>query len=140
MAGITGPVPNRSEQRIRRNLPDVPIDKVSAIGVVAIPDLGLLNPHPIVTDLYQAMRDSAQSKYYEPSDWQYARMTLHFVDKLMWAEKPSAMMLASVNSMLTTLLLTEGDRRRVRMEVERNTPGADVIDLRALFTKKFAEG
>lgn len=140
MAGITGPVPNRSETRSRRNKPDVPIEKVTAIGVVPIPDLGMDNPHPIITDLYQAMRDSAQSKYYEPSDWQYARMTLHFVDKLLWAEKPSAMMLASVNSMLTTLLLTEGDRRRVRMEVERNNVGADVIDLKALFTQKFAEG
>jgi hypothetical protein len=72
-----------------------------------------------VTAFYDSLKKSAQRKYYEPSDWEYARLTLHFVNKLIWAEKPSPTLLASVNQMLSSLLVTEGDRRRVRIEVER---------------------
>lgn len=120
-----GAMPKRSDQVIRRNQPEVPITKVTAIGVVPIPELGIPNPHPIVRDMYESLRNSAQSKYYEPSDWQYARLTLHFVNKLVRSKTPSAMMLATANTMLTSLLMTEGDRRRVRMEIERQQAPAD---------------
>lgn len=118
-----GQIPKRSDQLQRRNKPDVPITKVSAIGVIPIPELGMDNPHPLVVDMYQSLRDSAQSKYYEPSDWAYARLALHFVDKLLVSTRPSGEMLATLNSMLAGLLMTEGDRRRVRMEIERRPTG-----------------
>lgn len=124
--GIPGPTPNRSDQRVRRNKPKVPIQKVTAIGVIPIPDLCItddLGVHPLVNDLFQSLKDSAQSKYYEPSDWHYARLALHFVNRLLWSSRPSSEMLATVNSMLTSLLMTEGDRRRVRLEIERKPPG-----------------
>ena len=131
--GITGPVPKHSTQKVRRNIDEVPIQTVTAIGVVPIPELNLVNPHPLVEDLYESMRHSAQAKFYEPSDWQYARVTLHFANNLLKSTKPSAMMLAQVNTMLTSLLLTEGDRRRVRIEVERkpdgSTPTGEVVTL-----------
>jgi hypothetical protein len=38
------------------------------------------------------------------------------------------MMLASLNTAMGSLLLTEGDRRRVRLELERATPGPEVDD------------
>ena len=72
--------------------------------------------------LYRSLKESAQHKYYEPSDWQFARLTLHFVDDLLKQDKKSSMMLQTVNQMLTSLLLTEGERRRVRLEVERTQP------------------
>jgi hypothetical protein len=50
------------------------------------------------------------------------------------------MMLASVNSMLATLLVTEGDRRRVRLEVERSQEGAKVLDIAEMFRKKLEQG
>jgi hypothetical protein len=52
----------------------------------------------------------------------------------------SPMMLASVNSMLATLLVTEGDRRRVRLEVERSQEGAKVLDIAEMFRKKLEQG
>jgi hypothetical protein len=116
-------VPKRSDQLIRRNIPEVPIDKVPMVGSVEVPELGIPNPHKLVKDLWDAMRDSGQARFYEPSDWAYAKITLHFANKLLKARQPTAMMLASVNQMLTPLLLTEGERRRVRMEVERNKSG-----------------
>ena len=135
MAGKTGPVPERSEDVIRRNERD-PITKIPVIGTVEVPELGITNAHPLVKELYESMAESGQSRYYEPSDWQYARMTMHFVNKLLKKSNPSAMMLTTVNQMLTALLLTEGDRRRVRIEVERSPVGPvgdNVIDAQSAF-------
>ena len=92
----------------------------------------------MVTEIYESMKKSAQKKYYEPTDWAFAKVTLHFLNKLLYSPKPSAQMLASVNSMLASLLLTEGDRRRVRIEVERNpnpTQDAKVVSI----ADRFAE-
>jgi hypothetical protein len=116
----------------------VEIEKVTAIGIVEIPPLNIPDAHPFVTEIYESMKKSAQKKYYEPTDWAYAKTTLHFLNKLLWNPKPSAQMLASVNSMLTALLLTEGDRRRVRIEVERTaqpTKDAQVVSI----ADRFAE-
>jgi hypothetical protein len=131
-------IPKRSDQLIRRNIQENPATKITAVGAVEVPDLGIDNPHPLVADLYRSLKDSAQSRFYEPSDWAYARLTLFFVDDLLKQSKKSSMMLASVNSMLTSLLLTEGDRRRVRLEVERNTGGevASVTDIADVYRER----
>jgi len=123
-ANVVGPVPKRSEDRIRHD--SNVIDKVHAFGVVKKPDLGLgENPHPIITDFWDAVGESAQTRYYEASDWQYLRVSLHFLNKLLWSNKPSAQMLTVVNQMLSDLLVSEGQRRRVRMEIERNVTSQD---------------
>jgi hypothetical protein len=96
--------------------------------------------HPLVQELYEAMKNSAQKQFFEPSDWAYAKIALHYVNKSLNQENPSAMLLASVNTMLTSLLLTEGDRRRVRIEVERNQEGAKVLDIAEMFRKKLEQG
>lgn len=138
--GTRGPVPKRSDERIRRNKDEVPIEKVEAIGPVEIPELGFDNPHPVVVDLYRSLSESAQSQFYEPSDWQYARFALHFANRLLTSPKPSGQMLASVNAMLTDLLVSEGSRRRVRLEVERNQAEGDVIDIAAHFRQAMQQG
>lgn len=141
MAGFTGPVPKRSDQRLRRNEPDTPIEKVTAIGPVPVPPLRIPDAHPFVTELYDAMQKSAQKRYYEPTDWAKAKVTLHFLNKLLWNPKPSAQMLAAVDSMMTTLLLTEGDRRRARIEVERKRSGGDatVTPISDLFRRRLEQ-
>ena len=134
-----GPVPKRSEDRIRHDT-NV-IDKVQAFGVVKKPDLGLGdNVHPIIADFWDSVGESAQSRYYEQSDWQYFRVSLHFLNQLLRSNKPSAQMLTVVNQMLTDLLVSEGSRRRVRMEIERNqnNQDADVKNISDYF-KKMAE-
>lgn len=139
--GATGPIPKRSDQRIRRNQPETPIEKLPAIGPVKVPPLDLPDPHPLIADMYQSLRESAQSKYYEPSDWQYARMALHFADQLVKSSRPSAQLLVTVNSMLNNLLVSEGDRRRVRLEIERNQPeGGEVLEVADLFRQRLMQG
>jgi hypothetical protein len=141
MMGGIGPVPKRSDERIRRNKPDRPIEKVSVLGVVAIPSLGLDDPHDVTADLYQALLDSAQSKYFEPSDWAYARFCLHFADKLLKQARPSGQVLATVHSMLSDLLVSEGSRRRFRIEIERADSGAadNVMDIATLFKQRLSQ-
>ncbi|WP_444308601.1 phage terminase small subunit [Mycobacteroides abscessus] len=133
MIGTRGPIPKREDQRVRRNEQEIPTEKVVALGKVPVPDLGLENPHPFVVEFYESIRQSAQSNYYEPSDWQFARLTMYALNEELNAvyqsgdnkgkKKPLGVMkLQVLNQMMSTLLLTEGDRRRVRMEIERN-PG-----------------
>lgn len=138
---MLGPVPKRSDERIRRNKPDTPIEKVSVLGYVPIPDLGLDDPHEIVAGMYSGLIDSAQSKYFESSDWAYARFTLHFADKLLKQARPSGQVLATVHSMMSDLLVTEGSRRRFRIEIERGSDGAvdNVMDIATLFKQRLSQ-
>lgn len=137
--GGRGPVPKRSEERIRRNKPEVEVTRIEAAGPVAQPDLGMVDPHPVIVDFWSAMGESAQSRYYEPSDWEFARFTLHFADGLLKSARPSAQMFQGVNSALSDLLVTEGARRRVRLEVEREQAKAKVVDISELFKQRLAE-
>lgn len=139
--GARGPIEKRDDQVIRRNADRIPADKVPAIGDVPIPELDIPNPHKIVVDMYESLKTSAQNIYFEDSDWQYARFTLHFCNKLLRKREPSAMMLATVNQMLTSLLMTEGDRRRVRIEIERNKnqPAGKVFDVADMFRQRLNE-
>lgn len=138
--GTRGPIPKRSDERIRRNTENGTVDKVEAIGPVDIPELNFPDPHPMIADLYLSMQESAQSKFFEPSDWEYARFCLHFADVLLKSSRPSSQLLAAVNSMLSDLLVSEGSRRRVRLEVERSVSGGDDLDVADLFRQKLMQG
>lgn len=138
--GERGPTPNRSDQVVRRNKKATPVDKVTAIGAVRVPELDFDDPHPIVRDLYRSLTESAQNKYYEPSDWQYARLALHFADQLLKSERPNGQLLTTVNQMLNGLLVSEGDRRRVQLEIERNQAEGVVLDVAQLFRDRLAQG
>ncbi|GAB3475335.1 hypothetical protein FB471_4487 [Amycolatopsis cihanbeyliensis] len=137
--GTRGPVPKRSDQRVRRNRDEAPVETVTAIGDVEVPPLGLDDPHPLISDFYASLAESAQARFYEPSDWQFARFTLHFADQLVKSRRPSSQMLAAVNSALTDLLVSEGARRRVRLEVEREQAKGELIDIAAMFRERMAE-
>lgn len=136
---VFGPVPKRDDERIRRNKPDEPTTVIQMIGQVGPPSLAITDPHPLVRDMYDSLAESGQAKYFEPSDWQFAQFTMVFVNDLLKTSRPSAVMLQTVNSMLADLLFTEAQRRRVRMEVERNdnTEGGKVLDVADIFRERF---
>lgn len=135
---MPGPVPKRSDQRVRRNKDVVDVDTIEVIGEVEIPDLGLADPHPLVVDLYESLKDSGQARYYEPSDWEYARLTCHFLDQQVKAARPSGQLLAVLHSMMTDLLISEGARRRVRLEIEREQAKAQVVDISSMLRENMA--
>ncbi|AXH46750.1 terminase small subunit [Mycobacterium phage Acolyte] len=151
MAGTRGPIGKRDEERIRRNVPENPTETVQVIGTVTIPDLGdvshLGETHPLISEMYESIKQSAAVKYYEPTDWQFARLTLYTLNQELIAAqhngKPvGAMKLTAINQMLSALLLTEGDRRRARLEIER-APGdptaGKVLDMTDMLKQRLAQ-
>lgn len=90
----------------------------------------------MIVDFWDSICESAQTRYYEPSDYQFARFTLHFADQLVKKNQPSAQMLMAVNAALSDLLVSEGQRRRVRMEIERNQTQAQIVDIAEEFKKR----
>lgn len=147
--GSRGPIPKRDEERIRRNIPEDPTVTIQMPGRVEIPELGdvshLGETHPLVFDMYEAMKNSASVKYFEPTDWVFARLTLHTLNAELIAAKHNgkpvgAMKLTAITQMLSALLLTEGDRRRARLEIERAPAEASgkVLDVTDMLRQRLA--
>lgn len=126
---MPGPVPKRSSERRRRNLEGRP-DKVTATGTVEAPPA---DPtwHKIAADWYVALGKSAQSQFYEPSDWATAAYVADAMSRNLKAGRFSAQLFAATMAAMTNLLVTEGDRRRARLEIERAT-GAQVASVSPL--------
>lgn len=149
--GNRGPIGKRDEERIRRNIPEDPTVTVQMQGLVTIPDLGdmshLGETHPLVVEMYEAMKQSASIKYFEPTDWAFARLTLYTLNQELIAAahngKPvGAMKLTAINQMLSALLLTEGDRRRARLEIDRapTESSGKVLDVTDMLKQRLAAG
>lgn len=137
---MSGPPPKRSEQRVRRNKPDVPIEKLVTDGKPVSAPRAVDGWHYLCIELWDAMKESAQARYYEPSDWQFAKIQLHLLSQQLQAGRASAQMVATINTALTNLLLTEGDRRRVRLEIQRQEAQADVVDIAEELRKRNTGG
>lgn len=149
--GSRGPIPKRDDERVRRNLPETPTATITAIGKVAIPEMGDLSylgeTHPLVTEMYESITQSAAVQFYEPTDWQFARITLYALNQELVSAQHSgrpvgAMKLTAINQMLSALLLTEGDRRRARLEIERApaTASGKVFDVTDVLKQRLASG
>ncbi len=139
---MPGPAPKREDERIRRNENVVPLTTVPMVGIVQVPDLLVPEPHELVTSLWESLKDSGQARYYEPSDWAYAQLTMHVIDGMLKSSRGvSSLILSEVNKMMSNLLVTEGDRRRVRMEVARQdakeASGGKVIQASDMFRDRF---
>jgi hypothetical protein len=123
--GDRGPVPKRSDQRRRTNKPDGgPVTTGRASGSLEVPepDEGW---HPMARDWFVSLAGSGQSDYYEPSDWQTARVWAEVLSRQLFAARISAQMIAAWASGATELLTTEGARRRGRLELERHIDDED---------------
>ncbi|MEV4424058.1 hypothetical protein AB0K23_01515 [Streptomyces sp. NPDC049602] len=120
--GTHGPIPKRSEERRRRNKDDGPALAKAPAGPVDIPDLPAPDPdwHPIATDWYLSLQDSGQAAFYQASDWATARYAAELMSRLLKSDRaPNGQLVAALNSVMGSLLTTEGDRRRARIELER---------------------
>lgn len=128
--GSRGPIPERSEARRRRNKEDGPGLVQAPSGpppdLPDLPDADLLW-HPIAADWYLSLRESGQAAFYQPSDWAVARYAADLMSKVLMSERgPNGQLVAALNSVMASLLTTEGDRRRARMELERKPAAKQV--------------
>ena len=140
--GQRGPVPKRSAERAgHRAKADKP-DATRMAGTVTIP-LASEDWHVYAAEWYDSLSASGQSKFYEPSDWEYARIVAEMASHALTASHPSAQLIKAVLAAMDSLGTTEGARRRMRIEVERSdSPDSDVEDELAAIRKQYhdAEG
>ena len=121
--GTHGPIPKRSEERRRRNKDDGPELVQAPSGPPSdLPELPEPDGswHPVATEWYLSLRESGQAAFYQPSDWAMARYAAELMSRgLMGDRPPNGQYVAALNSVMASLLTTEGDRRRARIELER---------------------
>lgn len=124
--GAHGPIPKRSEERRRRNKSDdVEVVQAPSGPPPDVPDLPEpdSNWHEIATDWYLSLRESGQAAFYQPSDWAMARYAAELMSRGLASDRPpNGQYVAALNSVMASLLTTEGDRRRARIELERKQP------------------
>lgn len=135
--GARGPIPKRSEERMGHRSKEEKSERTQAPAgaPAAVPDLPEPDPlwHSIAVDWYLSLRESGQAAFYEPSDWAMARYAAELMSRGLSSDRPpNGQYVAALNSVMTSLLTTEGDRRRARMELERKPAGPKLASVRPL--------
>jgi len=135
--GERGPTPKRSHQRRRRNKPEGGGDITTAEGAAKV-EVPEADPawHPVAVRWFESLADSGQSAFYEPSDWALAFVLAESISRElqpqpvvigkgddarveMFAMPPKGASLAAWLKGMTALMVSEGDRRRMRIELSR---------------------
>lgn len=123
--GARGPIGKRSEERMghRSKEEQNSVTKAPSGAPADLPDLPDADPlwHSIAAGWYLSLRESGQAAFYQPSDWAVARYAAELMSRVLDCSErgPNGQLVAALNSVMSSLLTTEGDRRRARMELER---------------------
>lgn len=96
-----------------------------AAAVVVAPDADA-EWHPVATRWFNSLKTSGQSAFYEDSDWATAYLIAESMSReLLTGEPPTGAALAAWLKAMGSLMVTEGDRRRARLELVR--PSAEEV-------------
>lgn len=154
---MPGPVPKKDAERRRRNKTDgnsaIPATVVNVddllVGDVDIP-VPLEDWHPIARLMYDSVMRSGQVIWMEPSDWSALYLMCESISRdlnpqvvgiteegdVVKAEIPlKGASLSSYLKGMASLMMLEGDRRRLRIELERQkridaaAEGGTVVDI-----------
>lgn len=144
MSASRGPIPKRSEVRIRKSR------AADGMQITTAPGAGdVVMPEPekswddVVYEWYCALAESGQARYYEPSDWMAAYIAADWLNSLRKAryvgmqtvgpgtrQEPhyevvpmNAGEMSAFLKVCAALGVTEGDRRRMRIELTRGDEG-----------------
>ncbi|MGI5274861.1 hypothetical protein ACQEUU_37410 [Nonomuraea sp. CA-218870] len=120
--GARGPVGKRSNQRHghRTKAEQEAVTKVPVAGAPLDAEEPDESWHPIAQRWFRSLGASGQRVFYEASDWATARYIAEAMSRNLEAGRFSAQLFAAVMSGMSSLLTTEGDRRRMRIELERS--------------------
>lgn len=126
---MPGPIPKRTSERRRNNKPEPGMEVVKAPSATKEPTWPAPNAnwHPIAIDLYTACKISGQAQFFEQSDVAMAVYAAEITSRTLEesADGKHRLFAAAIETcvgMWGNLLCTEGDRRRLRVELERVTP------------------
>ena len=129
--GSRGPLPKRSEARTRTNATFE--DGIALKKGVALPySWPAANEewHPVIAELYEGAQESGMIAYYQQSDVAVFRMALDLLNDEWGKSRRSAMVMAEGFKLLKDLGLTEGERRRLHIELD--TPKVQEVDAKVL--------
>lgn len=120
--GTRGPIPKHSSERTRRNLKSedgLELKKGTAFGVTAIPPAREEWPDA-VREWYASLAVSGMSNFMEYSDWAQALVIGDALAEFYSREpgRRSWQMVDTVLKHMASLGTTEGERRRMRIELE----------------------
>ncbi|AKY03613.1 hypothetical protein SEA_IZZY_6 [Streptomyces phage Izzy] len=121
---MPGPVPNRESDLARprsRKGGDVQEVTKGVMRPVKIPNADR-DWHPIAKRLWDSLKTSGQADYYQNSDWAFAWSLCEDLSYYKKSGKRSGQMLQTIYSAFERLLVAEGDRRRVRIELHEPEP------------------
>lgn len=149
-----GPIPVKAEERRRRNKDAVETEVVNLdetlAGEVEVPKVDE-SWHPIAIEIFEAQKKSGQSIWMEPSDWAMLYLMCESISRdlnpqvvgineetgkaIMAAIPLKGASLSAYLKGFASLLVSEGERRRLRLELERKkridaaAAGENVVDI-----------
>lgn len=149
--GQYGPIPNRTDDLSRERDANrggrEPVTKGQSIKSKPLPVVD--DWHTAAKNIYVGTCNSGMAEFYEASDWAMLHMLVdnlsHLMDVRDETGKLPAMAFSAIMSSFVSLGLTEGDRRRIRIELESKQAPEEagdatltvISDYRAKLTKAY---
>lgn len=142
-----GPVPKRSAERTRRNTTTESGASNEVTKGAALPYTwpeASESWHSLARDWYEGLRNSGMAAYYQQSDVATAVIVANELSEYLSntsGERRSSMMFAAIMTAMTGLGVTEGERRRMRIELEAPKELKDTAGVTALkdYRKRLTE-
>lgn len=109
-------------KRVGPQAEQLPLDAAASHTVLPVPNLIVADPHPIVQAFWDSLRVSPMRTYFQETDWAAAQMAAYLMQgicKPFAGKGPSAQMVAEVNRIFDSLGMTEIQRRKGGIEIER---------------------
>ncbi len=131
---MPGPVPNRESDLARpRERKDGDVQSVTKgeMRPVKIPNADR-EWHPIARRLWDSLKTSGQADFYQNSDWAFAYSLCEDLSVYKKSGNRSGQMLQTIYSSFERLLVAEGDRRRVRIELHEPEDEGDTASVVAI--------
>ena len=129
--GTRGPIPKRTDEKVR-HVKEADKPSSAPAGDPVEWTESLPHWHPIAADWYESLARSGQAVYYQQSDVQFAVYVAEAMSRPLAGKSMSGQLFSSITGALSSLLVTEADRRRVQIELEKATDAeaeAEVIAL-----------
>lgn len=131
---MPGPVPRRESDlarpRERKGKDQAPVTR-GEMRPVTVPRADA-DWHPIAKMLYEGLKKSGQADFYQQSDWAYAYSICEDLSLYKKSGRRSAQLAQVIYSAMNNLLVTEADRRRVRIELHEPEADEDTASVTAI--------
>lgn len=136
--GTRGPVPDRegnlARPRSRKGKDETPVTK-GEMRKVTVPNA---DPewHPIAQMLWKSLKTSGQADFYQNSDWAFAYSIADDLSMYKKSGRRSSQMAQVIYAAMSNLLVTEADRRRIRIELHEPEAAEDSASVTAITDAK----